>query len=154
MEKSYVSENDEAVIACGGCGKTKNISVGNFKGKKHKLKVNCTCGNSFELLLEFRKYFRKDTSLHGNFNPDTANEQNIGKAAVVDLSLTGVCFKVRAHHGIEPGDTGELVFTLDNRKRTVLYRKVIVKNVNGLRIGCEFLPDNAPSKELGFFMLP
>ena len=55
---------------------------------------------------------------------------------------------------MEIGQLGSLVFTLDNRKKSVLFKKVIIKTVNGNQIGCEFLEDRAYEKELGFYLLP
>jgi hypothetical protein len=61
---------------------------------------------------------------------------------------------VRGLHDLKIGQTGSLVFTLDNRKETVLFKKVFIKTVNGNRIGCEFIEERAYEKELGFYLLP
>jgi hypothetical protein len=77
-----------------------------------------------------------------------------GKIKVINLSLSGACFEVRGIHDLQIGQMGSLHFTLDNRKETVLFKKVIIKIVNGNRIGCEFLEERAYEKELGFYLLP
>nr|WP_240192128.1 PilZ domain-containing protein [Desulforhopalus vacuolatus] len=121
-----------------------------MRDKKHRIKVRCSCGYTFELNLEFRRNFRKKTDFPGNctFEKDTRNIR------VIDLSISGACFEVRSPHDIKPGMEGELLLTLDNRKMSSLYRKVVIRTVNGNRIGCEFLDSNTPSRELGFYMMP
>jgi hypothetical protein len=47
-----------------------------------------------------------------------------------------------------------LIFTLDNRKQTVLTKNIIIRTVTGNRIGVEFVEDRAFEKELGFYLLP
>jgi len=117
------------------------------------LKVNCRCGHSFKVQLEFRRHYRKPTELAGTFNP-FAGGAGGGKATVVNLSLSGACFEVRGIHDHKTGQKGVLIFTLDNRKQTVLTKNIIIRTVTGNRIGVEFVEDRAFEKELGFYLLP
>lgn len=151
--KSFVKEDSQATIVCPACSSAKTISVEEFRDKHHVLKVKCKCGNSFSLQLEFRQFFRKDTDLQGIYDVKPPNRGG-GSATIVNLSLSGACFEVRGVHGLEIGHKGSLVFTLDNRKETVLYRQVVIRSVDGKRIGCEFVEERAFEKELGFYLLP
>lgn len=153
-EKSFVTEDSHATIVCPECSSTKTISVEEFRHRQHVLKIKCKCGYAFNLQLEFRQFYRKDTDLQGEYdlNPPARGG---GIATIVNLSLIGACFEVRdGVHGLQTGHKGSIVFTLDNRKETVLYRQVIIRSVNGNRIGCEFVDDRAFDKELGFYLLP
>jgi len=151
--KIFVKEDSQATIVCPACSSAKTISVENFRHKQHILKVKCKCGNSFSLQLEFRQFFRKDTELQGVYDVKPPARGG-GIATIVNLSFTGACFEVRGVHGLEVDQKGSLVFTLDNRKKTVLYKQVIIRSVDGNRIGCEFVEDRAFEKELGFYLLP
>ena len=141
------------MIVCPACDTAKAISVKQFRHRLHLIKVKCKCGHLFKVHLEFRRHFRKPTDLEGTYdlNPPAIGG---GKIKVINLSLNGACFEVRGIHDMQAGQKGSLVFTLDNRKETVLFKKVIIKTVTANRIGCEFVEDRAYEKELGFYLLP
>lgn len=153
VNKTFVKEDSQATIVCPACDCAKTISVEEFRHRRHVVKIKCKCGHAFSLQLEFRQFFRKDTDLQGVYDL-TPPARGGGVATIVNLSLTGACFEVRGLHGLQTGNKGSLVFTLDNRKETVLYRQVIIRSVDGNRIGCEFVDERAFDKELGFYLLP
>jgi predicted Zn finger-like uncharacterized protein len=152
-QKSFVKPDDEAMIVCPSCDTARTISAAQFRHRQHLLKVKCKCGHRFKVHLEFRRHFRKPTDLEGIYDLDPPAVGG-GKIKVINLSLSGACFEVRGIHDLQIGQMGSLHFTLDNRKETVLFKKVIIKIVNGNRIGCEFLEERAYEKELGFYLLP
>ena len=151
--KTFVKDDSQATIVCPKCSSAKTISVEEFRHRQHILKVKCKCGHSFSLQLEFRQFFRKDTELQGVYDIKPPARGG-GIANIVNLSLVGACFEVRGVHDLKIGYKGSLVFTLDNRKETVLYRQVIIRTVDGNRIGVEFVEERAFEKELGFYLLP
>ncbi len=153
IKKSFVKSDDEAMIVCPACDCARTISVAQFRHRQHLVKVKCKCGYLFRVYLEFRRHFRKPTDLEGMYDlkPPAIGG---GKVRIINLSLSGVCFEVRGIHDLKTGQTGSLDFTLDNRKETVLFKKVIIKTVIGNRIGCEFMEERAYEKELGFYLLP
>lgn len=151
--KAFVKEDDSATIICPECSSAKIISVNRFRHRQHMLKVKCQCGHSFKMQLEFRRHFRKPTDLQGTYDLQPPARGG-GQIRVINLSLSGLSFEVRGIHDFKIGQKGSLVFTLDNRKETVLYKKVIIKNVDKNRIGAEFIEDRAFEKELGFYLLP
>ncbi len=152
-KKSFVKEDDQAMIVCPECDTAKVISVTQFRHRQHLIKVKCKCNHVFKVHLEFRRHCRKPTDLGGTFelHPPAIGG---GSIKVVNLSLSGACFEVRGIHDMKIGQIGSLVFTLDNRKRTILFKKILIKNVQANKIGCEFISDAAYEKELGFYLLP
>lgn len=152
-DKAYVKADNKATIVCPECNITKSISVEAFRDKAHTVKIRCQCTHTFKLQLEFRRHFRKDTELHGTYELAPPGIGG-GKATVVNLSLSGACFEVKGLHDLKAGQKGSLVFTLDNRKETILYKQVVIKSVSDGLIGCEFVEDQAYRKELGFYLLP
>lgn len=151
-QKAFVKDGDEATIICPSCNVVKELSVRQFRHRLHMLKVKCKCGNTFRVQLEFRRHFRKPTDLSGTYDllhPAVGG----GIARIVNLSLSGVCFEVKGMHDLKIGQKGVLVFKLDNRKETVLSKRVIVRSVIGNRIGSEFMEDQAYEKELGFYLM-
>jgi len=151
--KSFIKEGNEAVVVCPDCAFAATICIEKFRNRKHKFKVKCKCTKSFDLQLEFRQGHRKETDLEGSFKFVSGRTGN-GRLRIVDLSLRGVCFKVRGEHDLQVGHTGKVKFTLDNRKQTFMERNVTVKWVTGNRIGCEFADDTAYETELGFYVRP
>lgn len=149
-DRAFVREDNSTTLVCPKCRTAKDISVQQFRDKQHHVNVRCKCGYSFKVQLEFRRHFRKATSLSSTYKvkPPTGS----GIATVVNLSVSGACFEVRGHHDFKIGQKGELVFTLDDKKKTVLFKNVIIRSINNNRIGCEFVDDRAFSKELGFYL--
>ncbi|TKB26605.1 PilZ domain-containing protein [Desulfopila sp. IMCC35006] len=151
--RSFVKPDDEAMIVCPACDAARAISAAQFRHRLHLIKVKCKCGHVYKVHLEFRRNARKNTELEGIYDliPPAIGG---GKIKIMNLSLNGACFEVRGIHDMKVGQRGSLVFTLDNRKETVLFKKVIIKTVSGNRIGAEFIEDRAYEKELGFYLLP
>lgn len=152
-DKAYVKDDNQATIVCPECNMTKTISVRDFRHKQHVVKIKCRCSHVFRLQLEFRRHFRKDTELQGTYELDPPAVGG-GMTTIVNLSLSGVRIRVNGLHDLKVGQKGSMVFTLDNRKETVLAKQVIIRSVQGNLIGCEFVQDQAYTKELGFYLLP
>jgi predicted Zn finger-like uncharacterized protein len=151
--KSFVKSDNGAMIVCPECDTGREISAAQFRHRLHLIKVKCKCGHVFKVNLEFRRHFRKPTELEGTYDL-TPPAVGGGKIKITNLSLSGACFEVRGIHDIKSGQEGSLVITLDNRKETVLFKKVMIRTVTANSIGCEFVQDRAFEKELGFYLLP
>ena len=149
--KSYVNEEGSAAIVCPECFRKKVISVDKFRGKKVNLKVKCSCSNIFTVNLEFRRHRRKPTKLKGIYKMDPPSN-TAGISEVINLSLSGACFKIKGMHDLQEGQLGTIEFRLDNRKQTELFKHVIIRNVRNGVIGCEFLDQQAFERELGFYL--
>ena len=135
--KVYVRPDDTAVIACHNCGLQKNLPVGSYKeSKTKKLKIKCVCKNVFTVVLEFRKYFRKDTNLFGAFiNHSQKNKRS--PIIVKNLSMVGVGFVPREKNKFTIGDEITVLFRLDDTERTMIKRKAIVRSIHEDYVGCE-----------------
>jgi hypothetical protein len=151
--KAFVKPDDSAMIVCPQCNGAKNVAVRQFRHHLHMLRVKCRCGFHFKVQLEFRRHYRKPTSLEATYGLKPPASGG-GVTRIVNLSLGGACFEVRGIHDIQVGQKGILLFTLDNRKKTALTKSVLVRAVNNNRIGCEFADDQAFDKELGFYLRP
>ena len=65
--KSYVRPDNTAVINCPQCKRQKEIKVEKFTGNKSRLKIKCACKKVFQVQLEYRKRYRKNTNLSGKY---------------------------------------------------------------------------------------
>ena len=85
IQKIYVNQDGVAVLKCPVCEASKVSKVLNFKGEKHIVKVRCNCQNVFTVNLEFRKNYRKQTKLTGDYYG--VNKEGMrGKLLILNLS--------------------------------------------------------------------
>ena len=154
VQKAFVKSNDMASIRCPKCDLVKDIAVGKFRNNRHTLKTRCSCGNIFMIALDFRKHYRKPTNLEGMYTLIGPPTSGGGRMQVINISRSGVGFSVSGLHNIHVGQKASLSFTLDNKKKTKLCKKVIIRSVRDNNIGCEFLDQDDIGKDLGFYLQP
>ncbi len=149
--KAFVRVDNTATIVCPACKKPKNVNVANFKQKKHYLKVRCICDTIFRVHLDFRRHYRKNTELPGQYRYVKPSGEG-GSMIVKDISQSGLGFEVDGTHFIETEHVLKVTFELDNKKKTLIEKKVVVQSVDGGFIGCQFIEEQAYEKELGFYL--
>ena len=150
--KSFVKTNNTASIRCPNCALVKNIPVGKFRNSQHTLRTRCQCDTIFLVALDFRRHFRKPTTIDGVYT--IIGGCDGGTMQVDNISRSGVGFSLSGRHHITVGQKAFLNFTLNDKKRTELTKKVIVRRIHNENIGCEFANMNQIGKDLGFFLQP
>ena len=153
VQKSFVNTDGIATIKCPKCGIIKNLPAGQFRGRQHTLKVRCSCDYAWDILLDFRRHYRKKTDLSGTYILELPASGG-GRLSVLNISRSGVGFSVKGLHAIKIGQKARLQFTLDNKKQTPIDKHVIIRTVKGVYIGCEFIEDRVFEKDLGFYLQP
>ena len=149
--KFYINANNRTILICPKCGEPHEVDVSNFIGIKNKLKVKCVCGSIFKCSIEFRLYYRKNVKLPGDFRCLSTGFK--GQVLVNNISMSGIQFAYFESHRIRVGDTLELNYLLDDRKRTKLRFSVQVKWTNNNRVGVKIREAHHCPKDLGFYML-
>jgi len=124
MKKIYVDDTNKAMIVCPKCGFVKTIDTTNYKETQKRLKANCKSGEVIKFTLEFRKHYRKDIRLHGEYIIQQSGEK--GEVVIEDLSMSGIRFESLKPHQISTGDTLEVKFKLDNLSQTEIRKLVKV----------------------------
>ena len=159
MQKAFVSNNNRVTFSCPQCKNTRTVDVTKYKAleKAVKIKVHCTCGNDYPVMLERRKQFRKAVSLPGTFTR-IYNERRAGKGTMVvkDVSRNGLLIRVNDSAHINVGDILEVDFKLDDSKRSLIQKEVVIRKISGYDLGTEFLsidPGNASDKAIGFYLM-
>jgi hypothetical protein len=79
--------------------------------------------------------------------------EDSGLAKVVDLSTTGLKLKLNVPRTFPVGAKLLVEFRLDDRKRTPMEKRVIVRNVSGLYVGASFHPNEPDDPALGFYLM-
>ena len=155
IEKVYITSKQMATFVCPNCEKSKTVNVSQYADLDKIVKVNvkCPCGHMYTTILEKRKKYRKETKLHGSYTRIVdGKEVESGLMMVRDLSTTGMKLKINGHHGCAVGDVILVEFHLDDTQRSLIKKKVIIRNINGTEIGTGLAPTEALDKALGFYL--
>jgi PilZ domain len=150
MTKIYVNDTNQATIVCPKCGFAKTIDTTNFKGTKKRVKANCKCGEVFKFTFEFRKHYRKDVRLPGEYTIKQSGEK--GEIVVQNLSLGGIQFTTFRPHQILTDDTIDLKFNLDNPARTEIRRSAKIMWVRDRDVGARYVEPKLFEKDLSFYL--
>lgn len=150
MTKFYVNDANQATIICPKCGFVKTIDTTNFKETKRRLKAKCRCGEVFKFMLEFRKNYRKDVRLPGEY---TIQQSGIkGEIIVKNLSTSGIHFTSLRAHQISTADTLNLKFNLDNSVRKEIRKLAKVIWVRDHDVGAHYIGPESFRKDLSFYL--
>jgi hypothetical protein len=160
IKKIYADEQEKGTLVCEQCGKTRTINLADFKNIGKPLKVKCGCGHIFFVSIEVRKFYRKDTNLSGEYiriSNDVTKGLERGAMMVVDVSRTGIGFRTKTSHNIRVHDMLRVRFTLDDAQRSEVSKSAVVRRVDQLLVGAEFLDFDAyneTNRTLGFYLMP
>lgn len=159
MQKAFISSTNQITFSCPQCKNTRTVDVTKYRAldKAVKIKVHCPCGHDYPVLLERRKQFRKAVSLPGTFTR-IYNQRRAGKGTMVvkDVSRTGLSIQVNDTTHMKNGDILEVVFKLDDPKRSAIQKEVVIRKIVGYDIGTEFVSidaGNASDKAIGFYLM-
>jgi len=158
-QKVFVTASNTAVFECPKCKKTKMVNVSKYKmiDKAVKIRVNCPCGHSYPVFLERRKHYRKASNFPGKYIHFLSDgRQDAGMMTVNDVSRSGLKLKVNVKREFKSGDRLNVEFTLDDNKRSVIKKEVIVRKVNDQVIGVEFVTvstSDPSDTALGFYLM-
>ena len=153
ITKAYVRENNTTTLTCPACGFIKHIDAEKLRLCKHMMTVRCRCQHVFKVSLEFRRHYRKQVCLTGSFEATSKNGIERGPITIHNISRGGLGFTVSDLHRIQKDQEVLLEFQLDDKKKTILKKRVTIKAVqqNGL-IGCQFIDQADLDRDLGFFL--
>jgi hypothetical protein len=162
VKRVYVNPQSGAIIICDQCGRRSHFGVAVFRQQMQVVRVNCTCGASFQVTIEKRKADRKPTYIVGSYakigSPDIA-----GKIVVENLSFFGLGFKTEYRTDIRVGDGVRLTFPLhvflapqpageETRRRVQVVKDADVKWVEENFIGAEFRNPAAYARAIEVFL--
>lgn len=150
MKKIYVDNSNQVRLICPKCGFETTKNVFKFKDTSKQLKAKCKCGEVFRFTLDFRKYYRKNVRLAGEYFVQGKDET--GEIVIEDISATGIRFASLKPHHISRNDTLELKFILDNPQKTPIRTIVTIKWIIDRNVGAQFANPKSIEKDLGFYL--
>jgi hypothetical protein len=174
IQRVFVKPDDTATIHCPVCQLAKTVDVGKFRTSKHTITARCACGQAIPVSLEFRKHYRKKTTLPGTYEAQVSKSDDkhwkktnltgvydlqapatgCGHMQVTNISCGGLQFTTHNTHSIAIGDHARITFTLDDRKQTPIDKRVIVQSIAGDAIGCQFANSETLEQGLRFYLFP
>jgi hypothetical protein len=150
--KIFVRPDNTATIICPACNAATQTSVAHYRHKKHVLKIRCKCNAVFKAQLDFRRHYRKQTSLPGTYRVIKPPGGGGGVIHIRNISQNGIGFTVSGVHHLQPGMVIRLEFTLNDKHLTKLVKEATVRLVEDNYIGCQFTDQDVVEKALGFYL--
>lgn len=148
----HVRNDNTATLTCPACGFIKQFSAEPYLLRQHTIAVRCHCQESFSVLLNFRRHYRKQTNLSGIYEIASDGGSGGGIIQIANISRSGVGFTVSGLHRIKKGQQIRIEFQLNDKNKTVLKKQAVVKSVRQNAVGCEFINNVEMDKALGFFL--
>jgi two-component system, cell cycle response regulator len=93
----------------------------------------------------------KDVSLGGEFTRLKTGES--GHIRVEKLSLEFIEFRISKSHRIQVNDFLDIHFILDNIKKSLVKRRIIIRSIKGNYIHADFYNPPPYAKKLGFYLM-
>lgn len=150
METIYTDSTNRVTVICPKCGFEQNIDTTNFKDTQKKLKARCRCGEPYQFTIEFRKRYRKDVVLPGEYIILGRGEKE--EIIIRELSFTGIQFESPGPHHILKDDTLVVTFKLDNHWRSKIRKLVKVIWVRDLIVGANYIESKLYENDLEFYL--
>lgn len=155
-QKVYVNQEGLAVIKCPVCSFEKSAHVDSLAIRANDLRNNCTirckCQEKFAVKLEFRRDFRKDSNIVGEYmSLPTGNPR--GRMKVVNISRNGIGLQIEGSNQFTIGDELLILFTLDGTDDSLIEKRAVIRFIKHNYIGSEFLGSFPLGKTLGAYLL-
>lgn len=153
IKKVYVDANGLVTFICLDCGEVQKRQAQEYMGAKAPVKVQCKCGNSYDVEIEFRGLYRKEIGLDGIYL-NVSNPNNWGKMIVKNLSMQGCKFETLTANLLNPDEEIKIEFYLNNTKNSQIRKRAIIRYVNKRHVGCEFEAfPGALDPDLGYYLM-
>lgn len=156
VEKVFITSGNTATFVCPQCGNVTTANVAKFAAtnKKITVKCRCSCGRRFTVSLEKRRQYRKTTDLPGMyFYRINSGDLDKGIMRVVDISTTGIKLRLNVERNFDIGEILRVEFHLDDKRRTFIEKRVIIRNVHKNLVGTSFAPNEGDDPNLGFYLM-
>ena len=159
MLTSYVTADKKATFVCPRCKKPRRADVSKLSGLNQavRLRVRCPCGHVYTVALERRQRRRKQVSFPGiAYRLIEGAPSGRHLMTVMEISPGGMKLRFGSRGAFEPGDTLRVEFRLDDPRRSLIRKEVLVSTVHERKVGVELIDmnaDDANDKALGFYFL-
>jgi hypothetical protein len=141
-KKIFMNEQGMATITCPECETTVTKRIGDYEhiDDVKQIKCSCSCGATFRVTLEKRKFYRKESNFSGKYTlkaPDGSEKH--GLLYVRDVSQSGLRFEVNMDPVFEVDDQIWVEFYVDEEGKRLIRKEGIIRGIRGHDVGMEFL---------------
>lgn len=138
----FINDRGQGSFICPSCqsGVIKDLSDVVRVKSAVRIRCKCRCGHVYRVLVERRRYFRKQVNLSGLYIHRRGDRPKPlkGLIAVRDISQSGIGFSVNRVPEFKVGDRLIIEFTLDDANRSQVREEGVVRRIQSDRIGVEF----------------
>lgn len=159
MQRVFIASDNTATFACPRCKKMRTVKIADYAGldKAVNINVRCPCGHQYRATIERRRQFRREVAFPGTYTR-IVNGRSMGSGSMVvkDVSRTGLKIRVPDAQHLNSGDTLELVFRLDDPQKSQIQKHVVIRKIEGVDLGVQFLSNvagNPSDKAIGFYLM-
>ena len=139
-QKYFVSRKEMVTIRCRTCGRMETFPVAELQGKRHVMRVECACAQTFEVALEFRQDYRKKTQLDASFRALSTPRARARRCVIADLSEGGLMLRITDEVPIKQNDRLIVCYRPDSDAPHEIERIISVRHHDrGNRIGGAFI---------------
>jgi len=183
IKEVSVNSDNLAVIVCPKCDTSKPVDMSKYIAIDDVIRftARCKCGHSYKAVLNKRDKLRKKTNLSGAYtNLSPGKEGQKGQMTVLDVSRSGLKtkisqmrLKIKDHdfsgrttrkvdfdHKIQTSsddlNVGNILlveFQLDNAKRSMVTKEVVIRWIDMPYLGVEFTTIPKLDADLGYYMM-
>jgi len=183
IKEVFLINGNMADIKCTKCHKSKSVDMSKYMAIDNviRFKTKCVCGHLYTVVLNRRDKSRKKTDFFGIYtNLSPGKEGQKGQMTVLDVSRSGLRLeishmqlKIKEHDisvitgkqatfdhkirkpvdDINVGDQLLVEFHLDDTKKTLIKKEVILRWIKMPYIGVEFSSKSLYDGSLGFYMM-
>lgn len=140
--KYFVNHKETVAIRCIACGRVGVFSVASLKGKKHSLRVNCPCAETFSVDLEFRQDYRIRSAIPASFRALSTPKGRARSCVVTDHSMGGLLFETDQAAPIKQDDRLIVRYRPEDDPLHEIERIIRVRHHDqGRRIGGAFVDE-------------
>ena len=150
--QANVNGSNHATFLCPYCESPFHLPVSKYKDITRELTIRCRCKREFKLLLNFRRFSRKNVIIVGEVVNLSKDSGTWTVMTVMNLSMGGVRFRLLEPINMETGDRIRVRFTLDSHQQILLDKEVIVRNCRNNEFGCEFMSPAEHTDELNSYL--
>lgn len=138
--KYFVNQHDSVTIQCRKCGKISTFPVNELKHDDNWAEVTCICSESFKIVLEFRKDFRRKTNINGFFRALSTPRERARRCVIADLSDGGLLLHFTEKIPIKTDDQVIVSYRPDNTFADEVEKVLCVRHYTpGYRLGGAFI---------------
>lgn len=157
IQKLFVNKNGQIHLSCPKCDKSRHKNVSKYMAlsldQAIQFNYNCPCGNSFSVMVERRRSVRKKVNFKGKliYNRQEYNVL-VFDIVVLDISRFGLKIRLIDKFNIREGQKIDVKFQLDDKTKSNVSKKAVVRNVEPPNIGVEF-PSGSHYDKFGAYIL-